>query len=280
MPAPVSEFHNSAMVMLALIVEADESRARALAALLSEAGCRSERFATVEATLPHLQHGAQAHELVLLLDLDGAQAQQDLTLLRSFRCTHTLPPMLALAGADAPPCQAEAWADGLAALLPRDAGAEALRRALRALRRLRSADASAPSEDAQVRERLQGLGGGPGQFGLALALEQQGRHLLLLCAQAWLRGQGTEAAGLALRLAGAAQSLGAARLASRCHQLASLPKGEELPLQLGLLAALTRLELDRLVCLLGDIALTPPGPTRTPGQRSAPGPQLGRTSSA
>lgn len=243
------------MVILPLIVEPDESRARALATWLDEAGCPSEIHPDPAAAIARLQSGAASGEL-LMLDFDGAAAGEALSLLRSYRFSHALPPLLALAQVLAPARLAELLAEGVARVLSPSLPAPARRAALQemlGLRRLVEGD-----EPLQAPGAAAGL---PARLGLALSLEQQGGRLLQDCIEALLGGRAQAAAESALRLARAARQLGSQRLAEACGRLAGATAGTD---ALDLRVARVRLELDRLVNRIGHAALQPPG-------RTAPG---------
>lgn len=236
------------MLKLALIVEADEPRKRALARLLNEAGYRAESCLDAEAAIARLEAGEAV--AFIAVDLDGAA--DTLTLLRSFRCTHDLPPLLAVMhGADAART-AEALADGVTLVLDGAVPAASARQALQALRRPPVAEARSGPE---VFGLPMGAAGMASRIGLAQAVEQQGRRLLQEAVHGWLAGRALEAAAAATRIEQAARRLGAQGLASASRQLAG-DAGTGLLLQQR--AARVRRELDSVVCSLGRAALQAP----------------------
>lgn len=232
----------------ALIVEADEPCVRALARLLNEAGYRAESCLDAEAAIARLEAGEAV--ALMAVDLDGAA--DTLALLRSFHCTHDLPPLLAVVhGADAART-AEALADGVALVLDRDAPAATVREALQALRRPPAAEAPPGPELFGLH---MGIAAMESRMGLAQAVEQQGRRLLQQAVHGWLAGRAQEAAAAAARLEQLARRLGAPGLVSASRQLAG-DSGACLLLQQR--AARVRRELDSVVCGLGQAALQAP----------------------
>ncbi|MFT7775829.1 hypothetical protein [Roseateles sp.] len=231
----------------ALIVEADELRTRTLASLLDEAGYRAEYCVDAEAAIARLAAGEAA--ALLVIDLD--YAADTLTLLRSFHCTHDLPPLLAMTrGIDAART-AEALADGAALVFDWATPAAALRQALQALQR----PAAEGRLGGEVLGAHLGAAGLEARIGLAQVIEQQGRRLLQEAVHGWLAGRAQEAAAAATRLEQVARRLGAHGLVGACRQLAG-EGGTGLLLQQR--AARVRQELDGLVCGLGRAALDAP----------------------
>lgn len=236
------------MLKAALIVQAHEPCLGALARLLNEAGYRAESCVDVEAAIARLEAG----EAVALMAVDLDASADTLTLLRSFHCTHALPPLVAVMhGADSART-AEALADGVTLVLDRAAPAVAVRQALQALQPPPAAEAP-PGPD--VFGLHLGAAGMVSRMGLAQAIEQQGRRLLQEAVQGWLAGRGQVAATAATRLEQVARSLGAHGLVSASRQLAG-DGGTGLLLQQR--AARVRRELDSVVCGLGRAALLAP----------------------
>lgn len=236
------------MLKPALIVEADEPCMRALARLLNEAGYRAESCLDAEAAIARLEAG----EAVALMAVDLDASADTLALLRSFHCTHGLPPLLAvMQGADAART-AEALADGVTLVLDRAAPAATVRQALQALQRPPATEAPPGPE---VFGLPMGAAGMASRMGLAQAIEQQGRRLLQEAVHGWLAGRAQEAAKAATRLEQVARRLGAQGLVSASRQLAG-DGGTGLLLQQR--AARVRRELDSVVCGLGQAALQAP----------------------
>lgn len=231
----------------ALIVEADELRMRTLASLLNEAGYRAECCVDAEAAIAWLEVGEAAAWLAIDLD-HGADM---LRLLRSFHCTHDLPPLLAMTqGIDAVRT-AEALADGVALVLDWAAPADVLRQALQAL----PPPGVKGTSGSEVFGLHLGAAGLEARIGLAQVIEQQGRRLLQEAVHGWLAGRTQDAAAAATRLEQVARRLGAHGLVSACRQLAG-EGGTGLLLQQR--AMRVRQELDGLVCGLGRAALDAP----------------------
>ncbi|NCT83283.1 MAG: hypothetical protein GXC94_09080 [Comamonadaceae bacterium] len=214
---------------------------RALASWLDRAGYRAECCTEAEQAVARLEDG-QAWAL-LAVDLDaGADA---LTLLRSFRCSHELPPLLGMQHGSDAGRMAEALADGVALVLDWAAPAAAVQQALRALQRC---DAPGPEASGLP---LEGAGMAS-RMGLAQAIEQQGRRLLQQAVHGRLAGRVHDAVLAATRLEQLARRLGAQGLVSACRQLV-VEGGADLLLQQR--AARVRRELDGVVCGLGRAAL-------------------------
>ncbi|MBV8036260.1 MAG: hypothetical protein JOY88_14525 [Pelomonas sp.] len=192
----------------------------------------------------------EAGEAVALLAVDLDTAADTLGLLRSFHCTHGLPPLLGMThGADARRT-AEALADGVALVVDLAAPAAVLRQALQVLSR---PPVAAPGPE--LFGPHLGAAGMEARIGLALAIEQQGRRLLQEAVHGWLAGRAQEAAAAATRLEQVARRLGAQGLVGACRQLAG-EAGTGLLLQQR--AARVRQELDGVVCGLGRAALDAP----------------------
>lgn len=242
---------NGVMRKAALIVEADELRTRALASLLHEAGYRAESCGDAEMAIARLEAGEAA--ALLVIDLD--HSPDTLALLRSFHCTHDLPPLLAMAqGADAVRT-AEALAGGAALVFDWAAPAAALRQALLALQALHRPAAPEDGPGPEVLGLHLGTAGLEARMGLVQVIEQQGHRLLQEAVYGWLAGRAQEAAAAAARLEQVARRLGAHGLVGACRQLAG-EAGTGLLLQQR--AARVRQELDRVVCGLGRAALNVP----------------------
>jgi CheY-like chemotaxis protein len=233
------------MSLAALIVEADAQRTQALARWLGAAGSRADCVADAERAVAHLQAGRAATWLVI--DLDGDP--QTLAVLRSFHCTHALPPLLALAQRPDAARTAEALADGVARVLdwalPATTACQVLSRP----------PAAGPGDGCDL-AALQLAGAGlHARIGLAQVVEQQGRRLLQDAAHGWLSGRAPEAAAAAARLEQVAHLLGAPGLARACRQFVT-DAGTDVQLQRR--AAHVRRELDGIVCALGRAALQRP----------------------